>query len=453
MAQGLPQPCEPGAIVVSGPRRFFQRATNAALKRLPHFQPRRGAHIPLPQTPEETVPLLERLLYENITPYWYPAALDHDYGGYILARDRLDRPTAERHDRMLIMQARMFWYFSRLVSGGFAGAEALNAARHGFIYLRDVMRDEVNGGYFWKVDAPTGRVVMPEKHICGQAYVLFALCEYAKAAKSDEAAGMARDLFALFEEKAHDREHGGYLEFFEPDWRLCQRPEIGFLSNIAPGAKRHATHIHLFEAFLDYYELTGDPLVLDRIRELIDVLTVKVVRPEGPACTDNHTRDWTSIVRDHKHAIAYGHDVEAVWMVSVGCDRLGLPRTPSVEASIEIFETAYRHAWDERHGGFFTSGPLTGPAYRRDKQWWVQAEALICALHFYQRTGEARYAQCYLGTLDWIVNRQADWEGGEWHNLIAPNGRVMNNKADEKKAAYHSGRAIMTCLEMLRART
>ena len=431
-------------------RRFLDRARTAALKRLPYNPPPRE-RISIPETPELTVPLLERLLHENIRPYWYPASLDHEYGGYVLARDVNDRPTAERADRVLIMQARMFWYFSRLVSGGFAGDVELDAARRGFDYLRDVMLDREHGGYFWKVDAPTGSAVVPRKHICAQAYVLFGLCEYAKAAASDEAADMASQLFALFEDKAYDRDHGGYREFFEPDWQPCQEDEIGFVTNAPPGTKRHATHIHIFEAFLDYYELSRDPTVLERIEELIEILTVKVVHAEGPACTDNRHADWSPLIRDHKRAIAYGHDIETAWMVPVGCQRLGLSRPDAAAVSRDLFETAYRRAWDARHGGFYTSGPLQGPASRHDKQWWVQAEALICALYYYQQTGEDRFGACYLQMLDWIVNRQADWAGGEWHSLIAPNGRIMNNKADKWKGAYHTGRSIMTCLEMLRA--
>ncbi|MFN3231283.1 MAG: AGE family epimerase/isomerase [Alphaproteobacteria bacterium] len=432
-------------------KQLSKRTRTYLLRRLPYRPPERGDPIEVPDRPEDAVPLLERLLYKNIIPYWHTHALDHEFGGYVLARDGEDRPTAQKTERWLIVQARMFWYFSRLFSGGFAGEEALEAARHGFEYLRDVMRDKEHGGYFWKIDAVTGKPQMDRKHICGHAYVLFGLCEYAKAAKSDEAAEMAHDLFNLFEEKAYDSEHGGYREFFEPDWQPSNAPEIGYLTNAGPGTKRHATHIHIFEAYLDYYELSGNPLVLKRIEELIEIQTVKVVRPEGPACTDNHTADWTPVVRDHKRAIAYGHDIETAWMVPIGCERLGLPRTALVDASAALFETAYNHAFDTKKGGFFTAGPLTGPAYRRDKQWWVQAEALICALYFYQRTGEPRYADCFLKTLDWIVNMQADWQGGEWHSLIAPNGRIMGVKADRWKAAYHTGRSMMTCLELLKS--
>jgi len=430
---------------------YVRRVREAVMKRWPSAPPPR-AGIPVPADPVETIPLLERLLFKNIDPYWFPSSIDTEYGGFILARDQRERLTGESYDRLLIMQARMFWYFSRMVSGGYAGADHLDAARHGFDYFREVMRDKEHGGYFWKVDARTGQPTMSRKHICGQAYVLFALSEYARASKSEEAAQMARDLFALFETKAHDPIYGGYNEFFEPDWRPCLEPEIGYLSTVPTGAKRHATHIHVFEAFLDYHDLTGDPVVYQRLLELIDILTVKVVRPEGPACTDNHAPDWTPLIRDGKRAVAYGHDVEAVWMASIGCERLGIERPPSVLAGKAIFDNAYRRGWDAENGGFFTSGPVNGPVYRRDKQWWTQAEALICALHLYQLTGEDLYRDCYIRTLDWIVNVHTDWKGGEWHNLVARNGRIMGNKADRWKAAYHTGRAVMTCLELLRRR-
>ena len=58
-------------------------------------------------------------------------------------------------------------------------------------------------------------------------------------------------------------------------------------------------------------------------------------------------------------------------------------------------------------------------------------------------------AQRYLGTLDWIVDRQADWRHGEWHSEIAPNGRPLGEKASGWKTPYHNGRAMLQCLDML----
>ena len=64
------------------------------------------------------------------------------------------------------------------------------------------------------------------------------------------------------------------------------------------------------------------------------------------------------------------------------------------------------------NGGFYDSGPLGQPADRRDKVWWVQAEALVSALTMYRLTADPKYAQVYLKTWAFINTKQTDWSTG-----------------------------------------
>ena len=108
-----------------------------------------------------------------------------------------------------------------------------------------------------------------------------------------------------------------------------------------------------------------------------------------------------------------------------------------------------RHAFDDELGGFYSSGPVDERADDLNKTWWVQAEALVSALTMFRLTRKLKFWECFLKTLSWIENYQADWEGGEWHHFISPDGNPHGPKKEPWKGAYHTGGAMMKCIEGL----
>ena len=63
------------------------------------------------------------------------------------------------------------------------------------------------------------------------------------------------------------------------------------------------------------------------------------------------------------------------------------------------------------------------------------------------------YFQIFEQTLTWIDRHQIDWAGGEWHHTINEDGSLSGSKASDANGAwktpYHSGRAVIHCLELL----
>lgn len=414
------------------------------MRRLPS-RPLRRAGIAIPATPEETAPLLSRLLHENCLEFWYPACIDAAHGGYDLPPGKGERTLRRSKERSLVSQARMVWFFSRLVAGGHGSPAHLEAAAHGFRFLRDRMWDDAHGGFHWCVDARSGRSVRDGKHLYGQSFALFAMSRYAAVSRDTEAAILARRLAHLIHDRAHDPRHGGYVELFRRDWSPWAGKERHYLSDVPAGVKRYNTHLHWFEAVVEYVDQLGDEGARPWIAELSQILTERVVRHEHAACTDAYLPDWSPL----PGAVNYGHDMEAVWLLRDAERRTGAVGADRLNRHLGLFEAARQWGWDTRDGGYFWSGPPGGPATDLGKDSWVQAEALVTALWLYMETGREDYADCYLASLDWIVNVQVDWTLGEWHREIAPNGLPMDEKGDGWKSAYHNGRALMTCIELL----
>lgn len=394
------------------------------------------------------IPRFEAALRDNIVGFWLPRCIDTAHGGYRVGFGAGGEPAGET-SKPLVVQARMLWLFARLArEDGFDSAAMLQAAAHGHAFLREKLLDARHGGYFWEVDERGGHAVCSEKHLYGQAFALYALSQYAQASGRAEVLTEADRLFELLERAAHDPAHGGYRESFAADWTPLPRESTGCMGQ--GGLKLLNTHLHLLEALSAYYRAGGRGAARERIVELILVLASAVVRKGPVACTDEHERDWRPRAGEAAR-VSYGHDLESVWLLQSACETIGLPHAPLHDLFRALCDYALRHGYDRRHGGFYLDGPLGRAADRKQKEWWVQAEALVGLLHMGCLLREPRYLGAFEQTWRWVDTRQIDWACGEWHATILPNGRAQGAKGNRWKAGYHTGRAMLECLASLRS--
>jgi len=390
---------------------------------------------------------LERILLENILPFWYPKLLDPIVGGYHINHD-LHGQWLGPANKILVPQARTVWFFSSLSRSRYGTKDHLEFARHGYEFLRNHMWDKEYGGFYWELDS-TGRVpVNSDKHLYGQAFGISALSEYAKASGDASAFSLAQELFQLLETYAYDHQHGGYEEFFQHNWTPVSANRKGFRS-VPPGIKTMNVHLHLMEAMTPLYILTRERLVQQRLVELILVQSNAVVRKPLSACTDQYHPNWTPLRGPQFDRVSYGHDLENVWLLGEACKAAEVSSAPLLDLFQVLFRYALQYGFDELHGGFYDSGPFHARADRLEKIWWVQAESLVCALYLYSLTGEEVYWSCFSRTLAWISQRQVDWEHGEWYTRILTTGEPVDAKTGPWKAPYHNGRAMLRCLELL----
>lgn len=410
-----------------------------------------AASIAAAQTPRpaEFAPKLERMLMDNILSFWYPQTLDRQHGGYRLNHGERGEWLGDA-PKALVTQARMVWFFARMARAGYGDRkQMLEAADHGYRFLMDRMRDPRHGGFYWRVDAAGSKPLAPKKHLYGQAFALYALSEFAMASGRRDVRGAAVQLFELLEEKAHDRQHGGYLEYFNEDWTLPPPDETGYMS-VGSDMKLMNTHLHLMEAMTSFYRATGLPLARERLIELVTIEGAAVVRHQWGACSDRHRRDWTPVLEGPGIRASYGHDLENIWLMEDALRAAGLPVQPWLGFFRHNFDYSMRFGWDARDGGFWDWGPLGQPAESRVKIWWVQAEALVSALTMYRLTGDAQYWNVLVKTWDFIERHMADSQNGEWWPQVDGKLKPSGRKAYEWKAAYHNGRAMIECLAILR---
>ena len=388
----------------------------------------------------DTAPDLERILSENVLPFWVRNAVDREDGGYRLNHDVTGRWKGPA-DRYCMAQTRTLWFFSRVAREGRA-PDAAELARHGSEFVTDRLWDTRHGGFVSALDPSGTRVTDGRKLLYDQTFALYALSEFVLATDDGNAAEFADRAVTVLRERFEDLRFGGFHMAFERDWSALGEGDH-------PPMKRLNETLHVLEALTAYDRIRpGDPWVRDQLHRLVLVVTATVLRKRSGAVTDEHRPDWTPIHGARVGTVSYGHDLESVALVAEACDQAGLPLPLVADWMRTVIEFALRWGRDRR-GGMFHAGPMAGPPWDRRKTWWVQAETMVGALTAYRIVGDPRYAHLYLDTLDWTQRHHVDRDGGDWHAFVERDGTPSGDKAYQWKGPYHNGRAMMQCLRLL----
>lgn len=387
-----------------------------------------------------------KLLRESLVEFYLPGCLDRENGGYLQSlRDNKFVPNGEK---FLTLQARQLWFFSLLAQEGIQKDAALSAARHGYEFLEGKFKDQQYGGYFSKV-TDRGEVKDPRKHIYLNSFALYGLTAYYRATHDTQALEAAKALFRVLDARTHDNSYGGYLEFFDRDWKEITDPRAqGYVGAI--GHKTYNTHLHLLESFSDLFMTWKDPVLRQRVSELLTINMSTVHAREANNNVDAWHRDWTVVNEPRNLRASYGHDVECIWLGSRAARALEMPQPVLLNWAEGLAESCLSRGYDREHGGFFSSGPLTKPADDLKKIWWVQAEALVGMLELFALTGKSEYYQTFEQTLDFCEKYVVAREGGWWATRAA-NGDPTEDKqrSGPWQGAYHAGRSLLYSAQLL----
>lgn len=367
--------------------------------------------------------------------FWKKYGADREHGGFHGALDRQGNPIAPT-DKGLIQQARHLWTTSLWYEKKERTPEVKALSDDLFRFLMSHFYDEKAREFRFKVSRQ-GESVDDKKVLYANAFAIYALTQYARAYGVKEAGDTALACFRAIDASAHDAKFGGYFREADPPW-------------LTPGAAKETnTHLHLMEAFSSLYAYGKDPVVKERLEELVNLFVTKIIQKEGYARKD-FLLDWTPF---GEPAVSYGHDLETSWLLVEAAESLGRPTDPAItRVALALGNTSAEWGRDAAKGGYFEEGPPSGAPVKREKIWWIQAEALPALYQLFLLSKQSKYLDYLEGTLAFIETHQADRKFGGWYWGIAEDGTIGprgSGKGEEWKAAYHDLRATVFTAEWI----
>lgn len=386
---------------------------------------------------------LADLLARNLVPFWRRVAGNPSGEGYDLHHDAAGRWLGPS-DRCVISQTRTMWFFAYLARSGRGGPGDLGIAAHGFDFLTRRLWDARYGGVFWETAWADHRPTKADKHLNAQAHALFALSEYALAARSADARAWADRAAAVIDARLRDPATGTYREFLQRDWSPPPPDSVGYLG-FPPRVRTHGTLIHLIEALLAHDELVRSPSSAARLRQVVALAERALART--PAYYFRPTEPPVGAPR-----VTYAKDAQTVCLLRRARARLGGAASAEPASYARVLADALRLGEDRRQGGLFLDGAPGRPADGLFKVAWVQAETLLALADAHARAGDAASGAAFGRVLDWVARRQADWANGAWFGYVTPTGRTGGPKADVWAAPYHNGRSLLDSLALLERR-
>lgn len=404
----------------------------------------------------------KELLIENI----YPRNIDTAYGGYLSSFTYDFKPTGDQ-DKMIVTQARHIWSTAKAAEF-FHDTSYIAMARHGFHFLRDKMWDKEQGGFYTLVTR-AGEPKTPNKEAYGNSFAIYGLSAYYAASKDEEALELAKKGFRWLEQHSHDPVHKGYFQHLERNGTPIVRPaNTPGTSDL--GYKDQNSSIHLLEALTELYSVWKDPLVKERLQEMLLLIRDTMVSEQGYLRLFFYA-DWKPVSnRDSSRAIilerkgvdhvSFGHDVETAFLMMEASEALGIEHDKKTWAiGKKMVDHSLATGWDSKIGGFYDEGYYFKDGggkmeiIRNTKNWWAQSEGLNTLMIFSELypNDKHNYFEQFKKLWNYTNTYLIDHQYGDWYEYGidgSPKSKTAL-KAHIWKGTYHSFRSLMNCIRRL----
>jgi cellobiose epimerase len=425
------------------------------------------------QTKQERLQIaneMEHSIQTELLNKWYPQCVDSIYGGFISTYTYDFKPTGQQ-DKFIVTQARHTWTTAKASELYPDVSYYIKCSRKGFNFMRDVMWDKTHGGFYNLVtrDGKDKSDPKAPKEAYGNAFAIYALAAYYHASRDTAALNLAKKAFMWLEKHSHDPKYKGYYQHLQMDGTPVVRG-VSVPSTSDLGYKDQNSSIHLLEAFTELYSVWPDPLVRERLQEMLFLIRDKIVTPKGYLVLF-FTPDWKPIsyrdsskevILQHRYLnhVSFGHDVETAYLMLEASHALGLKKdTRTLSVAKRMLDHSLQNGWDTKLGGFYDEGYYFKDSskisiIKDSKNWWAQAEGLNTLLLMADKYPNDRwnYYDHFKKLWNYVQTYMIDHEYGDWYEegLDREPERRTALKGHIWKATYHQSRALFNCVKRLR---
>ncbi|RZS97464.1 AGE family epimerase/isomerase [Cecembia calidifontis] len=413
---------------------------------------------------------LEKSLKENLLNTWYPKAVDWEAGGYFSDFTYDFQLKDSPQEKMIVTQARHLWSNSKAALRYPEDEHFKFAAEHGFKFLKDKMWDKENGVFFQLVDRYGNPLLEKStmKTAYGNSFGIYALAAYFEATGDSAGLELAIQAFRWMENHSHDPVHKGYFQHLDQGGNPVQR-KADTPSTSDLGYKDQNSSIHLLEAFTELYHVWKDPLLKERLEEMLLLVRDTITHEKGYLVLFFEP-DWTPVtfkdadretILRHKNLdhVSFGHDVETGFLLIESAHALGWgDDEKTIKQAKKMIDHALNYGWDNDLGGFYDEGYyFKGEKFpeiiKDSKNWWAQAEGMnaLLVLSTYFPDDEKDYFGKFRQQWDYIQKYLIDHEHGDWYpgGLDKQPQMKTADKGHIWKANYHQFRAMAHSIKVL----
>ena len=375
----------------------------------------------------------------RILIWWAEYTPDNANGGFYGKIDN-DNQITDEAPKGSVLNARILWSFAaaynRQPEPGY-----LEMADRAYQYMVNHFIDNEEGGVYWSVDYK-GEPLDTKKQAYAIAFSIYALSEYYRASKTENAKQLATDLFHLLVEKAYDPIKTGYFEAFTKNWQPIA--DLRLSPKDANEKKTMNTHLHVLEGYTNLYRIWPDKALGEHISILLDNFFEHFIDRDTHHLALFFDEDWNA----KGDLVSYGHDIEATWLLMEAAAAIGDEASIKKIKEITIAMADATIAGLDADGGLWYEYEPAANQLVKEKHWWVQAEAMVGFFNAWQINGDDKYLNISLKNWEFIKTKILDTKNGEWFWGINETGGVMpgQDKAGIWKCPYHNSRA---CLELI----
>ena len=297
-------------------------------------------------------------LFNAAAPLWSTKGVLQD--GMFAERLSLEGEPQTSLSRRLRVQARQIYAFSTIGRLGWDGPWQAVTQRAMSVMLETGLNPN---GLFVHMYGPDGSVTNRSADLYDHAFGLFALAHAARAQNKPEyltRAAHIRDIML----QTWWRKEGG---FWEGELTLCP-------------PYRQNPHMHMFEAAIIHFELTGDQAWRDLADRLYDLFVSRFFEADSGAVTEYFDRDWNRLPPGEGDIVEPGHCLEWAWLFEVG-----VPSGRGVAVAEALSGFALRYGIDASKGVAINEVYLDGRVRDAAARLWPQTERLKAGIVRHRR--------------------------------------------------------------------
>ena len=412
---------------------------------------------------------MEQSLQHELLEIYYPRVLDTVYGGFLSTFTYDFKPTGDQ-EKMIVTQSRHTWTNSKAAVRYPDKLYYRSDATAGYLFLAEHMWDKKYGGFYTLVTRK-GEISpgdAADKTAYGNAFGIYALGAYYHLTQDTAALTLAKKAFHWLEAHSHDPLHKGYYQHMKRDGEPIQRTTNTAVT-AETGYKDQNSSIHLLEALTALYEVWKDPLVRERLQEMLFLIRDTIITQRGnlglfftwdwkPVSVKDSSRDF--ILHHHNlDYVSFGHDVETAYLMMEASEALGFKNdTVTLMIGKKLVDHALKNGWDNQAGGFYDEGfYFKGDSVitilKETKNWWAQAEGLntLLLMSDYFPHDPHQYFEKFKTLWTYTETYLIDHQYGDWYDegLDRSPERRTALKSQIWKATYHNYRSLSNCVDRL----